>query len=56
MARLSQIKRVLKEQKGKNFTTMKFQNLIRKLALTEGENISFEDFLQNCVEGGCTAE
>ena len=56
-ARPSQIKRVLKEQRGKNFTTKKIQNLIRKLAPTDAEeNVSFEDFLQKLEDEGGTVE
>ena len=56
-ARPSQIKRVLKEQRGKSFTTKKIQNLIRKLAPTDAEeNVSFEDFLQNIENDGGTVE
>ena len=56
-ARHSQIKRVLKEQQGKSFTTKKIQNLIRKLAPTDAEeNVSFEDFLQNIENDGGTVE
>ena len=37
-ARPSQIKRVLKEQRGKNFSTKKIRNLIQKLAPTDEED------------------